>query len=76
MSLALLLCIIDKLYYTFHQAIRIKNPAIITAENIADIPPELVDTDAIELVSNIGREYALKFEQVSHLLSYINCIRF
>ncbi|KAG1338253.1 hypothetical protein COCNU_04G005590 [Cocos nucifera] len=44
-------------------AILIKNPAVITTENIADIPPELVNTDAIELVSDIRREYALKFEQ-------------
>ncbi|XP_010922937.1 uncharacterized protein [Elaeis guineensis] len=44
-------------------AIRIKNPAIITTDNIADIRPELVNTDAIELVSDIRREYAWKFEQ-------------
>ncbi|XP_008792465.2 uncharacterized protein LOC103709064 [Phoenix dactylifera] len=44
-------------------AIRMKNPAIITTEDIADIPPELVNTDAIELVSDIRRKYALKLVQ-------------
>lgn len=44
-------------------AIRIKNPATITTENIVDIPPELVNTDAIELVSDIRRKCALKLEK-------------
>ncbi|XP_058078374.1 uncharacterized protein LOC131226723 isoform X2 [Magnolia sinica] len=44
-------------------AVRRKNPAIITTTNIADIPPELVNPDAIELVSDIRREYATKLEE-------------
>eukprot|EP00268_Persea_americana_P007546 TRINITY_DN12831_c0_g1_i4.p1 TRINITY_DN12831_c0_g1~~TRINITY_DN12831_c0_g1_i4.p1 ORF type:complete len:579 (-),score=125.70 TRINITY_DN12831_c0_g1_i4:149-1885(-) len=44
-------------------AIRRNNPSVITTTNIADIPPESVNPDAIELVSDIRREYATKLEQ-------------
>ncbi|KAL5994956.1 hypothetical protein ACLOJK_025013 [Asimina triloba] len=40
-----------------------KNPGMIAAANIADIPPELVNPDALELVSDIRRQYATKLEQ-------------
>ncbi|KAI3917036.1 hypothetical protein MKX01_003485 [Papaver californicum] len=40
-----------------------KNPSIIATTNVFDIPSELVNPDAVELVSEIRREYAAKFQQ-------------
>lgn len=41
--------------------------------NIADIPPDLVNPGAVELVLDIRREYAIKLEQV--ILPCHNCKR-
>ncbi|KAF8398089.1 hypothetical protein HHK36_017015 [Tetracentron sinense] len=54
---------ISEIRNDLESAIRRKNPTIITAANVADIPPELVNPDAVELVSDIRREYARKLEQ-------------
>ncbi|XP_026414589.1 suppressor protein SRP40-like isoform X1 [Papaver somniferum] len=40
-----------------------KNPSNITTTNVFDTPSELVNPDAVELVSEIRREYAAKFQQ-------------
>ncbi|KAI3940987.1 hypothetical protein MKW92_013999 [Papaver armeniacum] len=40
-----------------------KNPSNIATTNVFDIPSELVNPDAVELVSEIRREYAAKFQQ-------------
>ncbi|XP_042515097.1 uncharacterized protein LOC122089429 isoform X2 [Macadamia integrifolia] len=40
-----------------------RNCTTIGATNVVDIPPELVNPDAIELVSDIRKEYASKLEQ-------------
>lgn len=47
-----------------------KNPSNITTTNVFDTPSELVNPDAVELVSEIRREYAAKFQQV---LYYMLC---
>lgn len=39
-------------------------PALATTD-IADIPPDLVNPSAVELVLDIRREYAKKLEQVN-----------
>ncbi|XP_068660818.1 uncharacterized protein [Aristolochia californica] len=44
-------------------AVRGKNPAIFSTNNVTEIPPELVNPNAIELLSDIRREYASKLEQ-------------
>ncbi|KAG9458481.1 hypothetical protein H6P81_002989 [Aristolochia fimbriata] len=44
-------------------AVRGKNAAIFSTTNVTDIPPELVNPNAIELLSDIRREYATKLEQ-------------
>lgn len=44
-------------------AIRRSKTTAITTTNIADIPPDLVNPDAVELVLDIRREYAIKLEQ-------------
>ncbi|KAJ4978257.1 hypothetical protein NE237_009037 [Protea cynaroides] len=40
-----------------------RNSTTIGATNVVDIPPELVNPDAIELVSDIRKEYGRKLEQ-------------
>ncbi|XP_010251651.1 PREDICTED: uncharacterized protein LOC104593480 isoform X2 [Nelumbo nucifera] len=54
---------ISEVQNDLENAIRRKNPSIIGTTNIADIPPELVNPDAVELVSDIRREYARKLEE-------------
>lgn len=44
-------------------AIRRSKTTAIATTNIADIPPDLVNPDAVELVLDIRREYAIKLEQ-------------
>ncbi|GMY23549.1 hypothetical protein FCV25MIE_18790 [Fagus crenata] len=44
-------------------AIRRSNTTAIATTNIADIPPDLVNPGAVELVLDIRREYAIKLEQ-------------
>ncbi|XP_040991634.1 uncharacterized protein LOC121238713 isoform X2 [Juglans microcarpa x Juglans regia] len=44
-------------------AIRRNNATDIAATNVADIPPDLVNPGAVELVLNYRREYAKKLEQ-------------
>lgn len=44
-------------------AIRKSKTTAIATTNIADIPPDLVNPDAVELVLDIRREYAIKLEQ-------------
>ena len=46
------------------QAIRRNNAAGIATTNVTDIPPDLVNPGAVELVLDIRREYAKKLEQV------------
>lgn len=41
------------------------NASAIANANITDIPPDLVNPSAVELVLDIRREYAKKLEQVS-----------
>lgn len=57
----------NTLDHVFKQAFWRKNPAILTTENIIDIPPEYLDTD--ELVSDMRSEYASKLEQVCYFLA-------
>nr|XP_023900484.1 uncharacterized protein LOC112012320 isoform X3 [Quercus suber] len=45
------------------EAIRRSKTTAIATTNIADIPPDLVNPDAVELVLDIRREYAIKLEQ-------------
>ncbi|KAF4384679.1 hypothetical protein F8388_003986 [Cannabis sativa] len=45
------------------EAIRRSNTSSIVNSNITDIPPDLVNPSAVELVSDIRREYAEKLEQ-------------
>uniref|UniRef100_A0A2P2JLW6 Uncharacterized protein n=2 Tax=Rhizophora mucronata TaxID=61149 RepID=A0A2P2JLW6_RHIMU len=44
-------------------AIQRSNAVPLTSTNVADIPPDLVNTSAVELVSNIRRDYANKLGQ-------------
>ncbi|KAJ6833077.1 uncharacterized protein M6B38_341725 [Iris pallida] len=44
-------------------AIQRENPAITTTDNIVDIPPELLNPDMVELVTEVRREYVTKLEQ-------------
>lgn len=46
------------------QAIRRNNAAGIAATNVMDIPPDLVNPGAVELVLDIRKEYAKKLEEV------------
>lgn len=43
---------------------RRSNAAVIATANVTDIPPDLVNPSAVELVLDIRREYANKLEQV------------
>lgn len=43
------------------------NTAAIASASVTDIPSDLVSPGAVELVSDIRREYAKKLEQVSLL---------
>ncbi|XP_077248858.1 uncharacterized protein LOC143888352 [Tasmannia lanceolata] len=54
---------VSEIQNDLENVIRRKNASIITTPSVADIPPELVNPDAIELVSDIRREYATKLEQ-------------
>lgn len=49
------------------QVIQRNNATSIACTNVADIPPDLVNPGAVELVLDIRREYATKFEEVIHL---------
>ncbi|XP_030441145.1 uncharacterized protein LOC115663272 isoform X2 [Syzygium oleosum] len=44
-------------------AIRRSNTSAIGSSNVADIPPDLVNPEAVELVMDIRREYAEKLEE-------------
>ncbi|XP_059312323.1 uncharacterized protein LOC132063675 isoform X2 [Lycium ferocissimum] len=44
-------------------AIRRNNVNALTTANVADIPPNLVNPEAVELVSDIRREYARKLDE-------------
>ncbi|KAG5626422.1 hypothetical protein H5410_011640 [Solanum commersonii] len=44
-------------------AIRRNNVNAITTANVADIPPNLVNPEAVELVSDVRREYARKLDE-------------
>ncbi|OVA13762.1 hypothetical protein BVC80_1769g13 [Macleaya cordata] len=54
---------ISEIQNDLENVIQRKNPSIIATTNVSDIPPELVNPDAIELVSEIRREYASKLQQ-------------
>ncbi|TMW98282.1 hypothetical protein EJD97_004253 [Solanum chilense] len=44
-------------------AIRRNNVSAITTANVADFPPNLVNPEAVELVSDVRREYARKLDE-------------
>ncbi|KAI3926861.1 hypothetical protein MKX01_032776 [Papaver californicum] len=46
-----------------NEVIQMKNSSIIVTTNVFDIPSELINSDAVELVSEIRREHAAKFQQ-------------
>lgn len=51
-------------YLVFIQAIRRNNVNANAAANVPDIPPNLVNPEAVELVLDIRREYARKLDKV------------
>lgn len=50
------------------QAIQRSNATAISVTNLADIPPDLVNPGAVELVYEIRKEYAKKLEEVGFSL--------
>lgn len=46
---------------------RRSNTTALATANIADIPPDLVNPSAVELVLDIRREYGKKLEQVTSI---------
>lgn len=55
--------VISEIQNDLERAIRRSNTSAISTTNIADIPPDLVNPSAVELVLDIRREYAEKLEQ-------------
>ncbi|XP_062091556.1 uncharacterized protein LOC133797615 [Humulus lupulus] len=54
---------ISEIQNDLEKAIRRNNTSSIAISNIADIPPDLVNPSAVELVLDIRREYAEKLDQ-------------
>ncbi|KAF6167292.1 hypothetical protein GIB67_043153 [Kingdonia uniflora] len=54
---------ISEIQNDIQNAIQRNNPTVIATTNVDDIPPELVNPDAVELVSEIRRQYSSKLNQ-------------
>ncbi|MCL7032042.1 hypothetical protein MKW94_025820 [Papaver nudicaule] len=54
---------ISEIQNDLENVIQKKNPSSFATSNVFDMPPELVNPNAVELVSEIRREYSAKFQQ-------------